>query len=69
MQIIRERYEKLKKDSKKVLASEKREIFSTDGGICKKIPCSEAIDKIISLLGISGEGLNNSYDDDDIDSE
>lgn len=59
----------MKKNSKKVLASEKREIFSTGGGKCKNIPRSEAIDNVISLLGISGKGLNNQYDDDDIESE
>ncbi|XP_017465955.1 PREDICTED: uncharacterized protein LOC108358938 [Rhagoletis zephyria] len=65
---LREKYDNMKRNTRKSLAEERREIYRTGGGQYK--PCTDPnTERIAPLLGQSATGLSNAYDSDVISFE
>ncbi|XP_075168381.1 myb/SANT-like DNA-binding domain-containing protein 3 [Haematobia irritans] len=66
---LRDKYENLKRQTKVELAAEKRETYRTGGGVRANSSVSAISEKISGMIGQSGTGLYNPFDNDENNNE
>lgn len=64
IEILRRKYENIKKRTKHKYADEKIKILGTGGGPYNEIPISQIDMEVKEILGTSLTGLESKYDDD-----